>query len=517
MADTGDDAAQGTPDGRRRREPPTIDVKAVEVPVASATASSSSASAASAPPPSARPRTPWFAVLAAGVLGAGLAGLAAGAAWVYYVPRDDHGTEQLTARVARLEVQTQTAADVAAATVPDMGKVSAAKLEELAARLTKLENAPPPPPPPDTTKTEEEIKDLTARLGRLETLSAATAPENGRTDVGKISELSDRISRLEASLAAPSPVPAPDPELTSRLAAVAQAMKPLADHVAELDRQLGDNASTAKEARERSEAVEKAMKPLADHVAELDRQFGDNASTAKEARERSEAVEKAMAEVNRSDAEQDKRHEGTKAALGDLGGRIDAVEALAKAIRDQVAEAAAPKADEPLRFALIAAGLRFALERGEPFIAELAAAKSVGVDPALLASVAPFAVTGVPNQQELFRELTALTPEMLKASGPSGQDGNYLDRLQAHAGRLVRIRPVGDQPGDDAAAVIGRIDRDMARRDLAAVLMELDKLPPQAQAVAEAWRKKAMARQAATAASAQLVAVSFSKLGATSR
>ena len=56
--------------------------------------------------------------------------------------------------------------------------------------------------------------------------------------------------------------------------------------------------------------------------------------------------------------------------------------------------------------------------------------------------------------------------------------------------------------------------RDMARRDLAAVLAEFDKLPAPAQAVAEAWRKKALARQAATAASAQLVAASFARLGA---
>ena len=48
--------------------------------------------------------------------------------------------------------------------------------------------------------------------------------------------------------------------------------------------------------------------------------------------------------------------------------------------------------------------------------------------------------------------------------------------------------------------MIGRIDRDMARRDLAGVLAELDKLPAPAQAIAEPWRKKALARQAATAA-----------------
>jgi hypothetical protein len=481
MADTDDDAGQGSgpqgsgsPDGRRRRPPPTIDIKAVEVPV-EAEPSPEAPASASAPPHSERPRTPWFPIVAAGTLGAGLAVLAGGAAWVYFAPLDDRGTDELSARLARVELQTQSAAQVAAATVPDLGKVPAAKIEELSERLAKLESAPPPAPPPDSGKADAEIKELSARLGRLETASAAAAPENGRTDIGKIEELSARIAKLES---APPPPAATDPALASRLG-----------------------------------AVEAQVKPLADHVADLDRQNGDNASAAKEARERSEAVAKAMADVNRADADQDKRHQSAQAELAGLNSRLDAVETLVKAIRDQVAESAAPKADEPLRFALIAAGLRFALERGEPFTAELAAAKAVGIDPALLASVAPFAATGVPNPQELFRELTGLIPDMLKVSAPAVQEDNYLDRLQAHAQRLVRIRPAGDRPGDDAATVIGRIDRDMARRDLVGVLAELDKLPAPARAIAEPWRKKALARQAATAASAQLVAASFAKLG----
>ena len=190
------------------------------------------------------------------------------------------------------------------------------------------------------------------------------------------------------------------------------------------------------------------------------------------------------------------------------------METQVKQVGDQLAEAAVPKPDEALRYALIAAGLRSALERGDPFTAELAAARTAGLDPAVLTQLAPFASTGVPNVQDLFRELGGLIPEMLKVSAPAAQEGNYLDRLQAHAERLVRIRPVGDQAGDDPATVIGRIERDMARRDLAAVLAELDKLPAPAQAVADAWRKKALARQTASAASAKLVAASFAKLGA---
>jgi hypothetical protein len=491
MADTGDDAGQASapPDGRRRREPQTIDVTPVEMPVeAAGSATSGSAQPASAPagpasasPPPSRVRTPWFAVLAAGTLGAGLAVLAGGAAWIAFAPIEDRGTDELSARLARLEVQTRSTAEAAAAAVPD--NASAAKIDELSARLARLETASAAAAPENGRTDIGRIDDLAARLSRLETAAAAAPPDSGKTDTaaikgeisGKIDGLSERLAKLEAAM--PAPV-APDPTLAGRLA-----------------------------------ALEAAVKPIAEHVADLDRQFGDNATAAQEARERAESVAKAMAEVNRADADQDKLHQSTKEELAGLNDRLDAFEGLVKALKDQVAESAAPKTDDPLRFALVAAGLHSALERGEPFAAELAAAKAVAVDPALLAGFAPFADTGVPKPDELFRELTGLIPEMLKVSAPAA-NGNYLDRLQAHAEKLVRIRPVGDHPGDDAATVIGRIDRDMARRDLAGVLGEIERLPAPARAIAEPWRKKAVARQAAIAASAQLVTASFTKLGA---
>src|SRR5580658_8155284 len=143
MADTGDDAGRvsGPPDGRRRREPQAIDVTPVERPGeaagSGAPGSAQSASApASASPPAARARTPWFAVLAAGTLGAGLAVLAGGAAWIYFAPLEAHGADELRARLARLELQTRAEA---AAAVPD--NASAAKIDELSARLARLETA----------------------------------------------------------------------------------------------------------------------------------------------------------------------------------------------------------------------------------------------------------------------------------------------------------------------------------------------------------------------------------------
>jgi hypothetical protein len=407
----------------------------------------------SAPPGPAKARTPWFAIFASGIIGAGLAAVAAGAAWIYGAPLIEPDISSLNARLTHLEMHTPTAAEIAAATVPDMGKVSAAKIDELAARLTKLEAAEAASarqsPGPDTAK----LDDLTARVSKLE--SAPPPTSSAATNTGEVKELGARIA-----------------------------------------------------------AIETAVKPMAGQLTEIERQGSANAKAAQEASTRADTVAKAMADVRQAGADQEKSQQGTRGDVAGIVGRLGTLETQVKQVGDQMAEASVPKPDEAMRYALVAAGLRSALERGEPFTAELAAAKTVGIDPALLAQLGPFASTGVPNVQELFRELGGLIPEMLKVSAPAAREGSYLDRLQAHAERLVRIRPVGDQAGDDPASVIGRIEGDMARRDLTAVLAELDKLPAPAQAITETWRKKALARQTAGEASAKLVAASFAKLGA---
>ena len=126
--------------------------------------------------------------------------------------------------------------------------------------------------------------------------------------------------------------------------------------------------------------------------------------------------------------------------------------------------------------------------------------KSLGADEKALAPLEPFAATGVPTQAALAHELQALIPAMLKLSGAQAPAGGFLERLQANAGQLVRIRPVDAPPGDDASAVLARIEIDAARADIAAALNDLGKLPDAARAPAQAWIAKAQARQAALTA-----------------
>ena len=102
---------------------------------------------------------------------------------------------------------------------------------------------------------------------------------------------------------------------------------------------------------------------------------------------------------------------------------------------------------------------------------------------------------------------------MLKISEAQAAAGGFLDRLEANAGRLVRIRPVNAPPGDDASAVLARLESDAAKADIPAALTALGKLPDATRAPALAWIAKAQARQAALSSARQYAADTARALG----
>jgi len=169
--------------------------------------------------------------------------------------------------------------------------------------------------------------------------------------------------------------------------------------------------------------------------------------------------------------------------------------------------------DHAARLALSAVALRDAVASGAPFTAELDQAKSLGGDDKTLASLAPFAASGVPSAAALTQELHGLIPAMLKASGAQSPVGGFLERLEANAEKLVRIRPVGAPAGDDASAVLARIEIESANADLAGALADVNKLNSAVRAPVQDWIGKAQARQAALAAAHEFAAKTARALG----
>jgi hypothetical protein len=138
-----------------------------------------------------------------------------------------------------------------------------------------------------------------------------------------------------------------------------------------------------------------------------------------------------------------------------------------------------------------------------------------GIDPndPAVKELKAFAATGVPSASALAHELTALLPKLEQAAGSPAQKGGVLDRLQANAEKLVRIRPASGQPGDTPAAILSRVEAHAANADIAGALTELKKLPPSVRAPAQSWMTKAENRRAAVEAGRHFAAAALAALG----
>ena len=305
-------------------------------------------------------------------------------------------------------------------------------------------------------------RDAQQAAAGLETVSSA-----------RNAELSDRMSKLEAALAAPR---AQDPQLLARIAAAEAAVKAATDMTATRDRRSDEIATIAREARERATSA---------------------ASTA-------EAAQKTRAASS----------ENSRADLDALSNRLSGLEQAARSNQVELARRANDSTDDAKsRLAIAALALRNAAESGEPFIAELSAVKSLSGDPKAIAALEPFAASGVPAANALGRELSAVMPSIWKAARASdAQEGTFLERLQANAEKVVRIRPAGDVAGDDPVNVKARLEMRAGSADIRGALAELSKLPPDARAPAEGWMKKAQARTAALAAARSLAQDALSAL-----
>lgn len=289
-----------------------------------------------------------------------------------------------------------------------------------------------------------------------------SAPDNRAVDA-----IAQRITRIEGALAR---LPANDPGVAERLSAADNAMKSLGIALTALNKRNDEIAGNAADARARADAAQNAMTQLRDSIQSLSK--------------------------------------NTPASLSPAD--VDIVQKRLAALEQAVKVA---PADNAARLALSAAALRDTVASGAPFVAELDEVRLLGADEKSLAPLVPFASSGAPTIETLAQELRALIPTIMKMSGAQAPAGNYLERLEASAARLVRIRPVGMPAGDDASAVLARVEKEAASAAIDDALTDLGKLDVATRAPAQGWIAKAQARQAAVAAARELASQTAHALG----
>jgi hypothetical protein len=217
--------------------------------------------------------------------------------------------------------------------------------------------------------------------------------------------------------------------------------------------------------------------------------------------------DKLAAAVN--DAKAAPRNGAAAPDLSAITTRIDRIEGAVKAQGAEIARQdskiadtkadAKPADDVPLRRVVAASLLDVAVRHGDPFVSALAAAKALSDDPAVLKPLETFAVSGLPNPNELCRELLEIVPQLAPpVTATTG--GGLVDRLQAGASKLIRIER-SDTTGTDRGSIVARVTSAAVHNDLALAERELKSLPPADRTVAQAWIDRVDARNAAGGAS----------------
>lgn len=150
--------------------------------------------------------------------------------------------------------------------------------------------------------------------------------------------------------------------------------------------------------------------------------------------------------------------------------------------------------------------LRDAVDRGDRFAAELAAARQMakGEDNALLDSFAPGAETGIARREQLLRDFKPLSETLLQQEADSAEPG-FWNAIWRHLRKVVSIHRMDGQ-GNDAEAVLARTESAFKQGDWDKAVEAMRALPGPYLATADDWLRQARLRLAADRALSQLAA-----------
>lgn len=294
-----------------------------------------------------------------------------------------------------------------------------------------------------------------ARLAALETrIDAAT--DFARNETARLAE---RINEAEARTAALEP---------ERVADLAAALEALEGGLSDLRQRLDANAK----------ATGEAMTALRERTNELQAQ----ADALRAQLPPAGLMEKVGANERRLGA--------LETGVGALGPQVAALSAQMEVVSEKVDE---PSGAEKAALGAVLASLTRAFEAGQPFLSDLQAITEITGPREDIAALEEIAATGVPSFETLKRRFDALVPQVLHAETTAGAEG-YWDKLVANARTLITIRRQGEVEGEDAEAVLARMETRLDEKDLKGAVAAGQQLTGPAGDAAADWLASAQAR-----------------------
>lgn len=153
-----------------------------------------------------------------------------------------------------------------------------------------------------------------------------------------------------------------------------------------------------------------------------------------------------------------------------------------------------PRDDVEVAVAIASAGLKAAIDRGGPFMAELETLEGIDPEDPAVKELKTFAATGVPSRARLVGDFPKVADAILAASRSDDPNQSLTDRLMQSALSAIQVRPVGEVEGEGPDAIVARIETRLTNGDLAAAAAEWEKLPDAAKKASETYKKSLDAR-----------------------
>ena len=343
-----------------------------------------------------------------------------------------------------------------------------ARFAQVDARIADL----PKPAPVDGLK--RELAALAARTAEAET-RAKTAAAGLDTRTAAAKATADRIAKLEAELAAEAEAGAAANRKVTRLEETLKSLGAAAS-----EGSGGDVAQAAALAAQISDLARQTDDRIAALRTDLE------ARAAKLGTASGPELDVLKAEGAALKAETDKLAAALSEARDALAQRMAKLETELAGLADRQKKIGGDVRGRALVVGF--ANLQTAVDRGEPFAAELKALGTLAPDAAKLAALKAHAAKGVRTFAQLERGFPAAVDAALEAASGVGSN-TVIGQLLHNARGLVKVRRIEPDKGDGTGATLARMEKALKSGDFATALKEAEvlKAAPKAAAAMKAW------------------------------
>lgn len=178
------------------------------------------------------------------------------------------------------------------------------------------------------------------------------------------------------------------------------------------------------------------------------------------------------------------------AALQATNNNITALQGKLAALEESQANLSQERSNGEMLIArnLAANSIASAINRGDPFQAELNAYRQIDQDHEALGELTGLAAKGVSTKAELVATFDAIANDMIASDEPLSDDDSILSRLVDSASSMIKVRQVGDIAGTSTEAIVARIEARLIEADWAAAGTEWQNLTDSAKEISSAFK-----------------------------